>query len=296
MSRISDSTISRHMLQQVQLGRQRLFEVQSQVGSGKRLNRPADDPSGVSRLISMRTSQDRNGQYQRNIDVARSDLTVAESAMTALSSMMQRVIELSVQAVDGSVTPSDRLDIALEVARLLDEAIAVGNTNHGGRYIFAGHQTGAPPFTPDVVGAPTAVAYTGDIGALNREISQAERVATNITGDRAFPALFTNLIQFRDALTNNDGAALSVSVDQVQVSLDDLLELRSEIGAKTRRVEVAEQRLLDEEVMLGGLVAGVEEIDLAETVVQLQQREMSLQAALAATGRALNLSLLEFLR
>ena len=62
------------------------------------------------------------------------------------------------------------------------------------------------------------------------------------------------------------------------------------------RVQTGITRLEDEHTMLLTLVSNEQDVDLAQSIVELQARETTLQAALGAAGRALNLSLLEFLR
>lgn len=294
--RISGNTITSRLVQQVQFSRRRLFEVQERVGTGRRINRPADDPAGASRLMRLRAELGRNAQYQRNVDSARARLTVAETTLGSMTGLLQRVSELSVQAANGAIGASERMDISHEVAQLLEQALSLGNATHAGQYVFAGHQTQAAPFVPDVPSLPTAIAYVGDGGTVEREIAAAERVAVNITGDRVFPDIFATLISFRDALRTNDTAGITQSVGDINVRLDDVLALRSEVGSKMRRVDLAEERLLDAAAMSEELIAGEEEVDLAETLVDLSARETALQAALGAAGRALNLSLMEFLR
>ena len=68
------------------------------------------------------------------------------------------------------------------------------------------------------------------------------------------------------------------------------------VGAKMRRIELTDERLLGEETMVCGLISHVEDADLVESIVQLRQRETACQAALGAAGRALNLNVMEFLR
>ena len=84
--------------------------------------------------------------------------------------------------------------------------------------------------------------------------------------------------------------------DNIGARLDQTLELRSEVGAKMNRVQTGEQRLTDEEATLKGLVSNERDADMAASIVELQARETTLQAALGAAGRALNLSLLDYLR
>ena len=140
------------------------------------------------------------------------------------------------------------------------------------------------------------VTKAGDTGSTLRAISRSVRIASNITGDRGFPAVFTALMHFRDNLLANNVAAIGADPSQLTSALDTIHQLRSEIGSKVRRIESAGQRLLDEEVMTRSILSSIEDADLAEGVVQLQVRETAYQAALGAAGRALSLSLLEFLR
>lgn len=294
--RISDGQITARLLQEVQASRSRLFEVQERVSTGLRMHRPADDPPGVNKLIMLRTSLDRNDQYRRNITVARSDLEVTESAYDRLGSVLQRAYELAVQGANGTIDGADRAGIALEVAQLLTEAIALGNTSHAGRYLFGGHQTGTSPFVPDVAAAPTVVNYVGDAGLVQREIAQGQLVDSNVVGSRGFPDVFTALMTLRDNLLANDQAAVGADVNAVSNALDGMLTLRSEVGVNVSRVDRADERLLDEEAMVKSLISEIEEADFAESIVQLQLRETAYQAALGSAGRALDLSLMQFLR
>lgn len=294
--RVTGASITNRMLQQVQDSRRALAEVQERTGSGRRINRPSDDPTGTGRVMGLQTDMGLNDQYQRNSSVALSELTVNEASLSSLADVLQRARELAVQASNGSIGASERAHIALEVSQLITQATAIGNTKLSGRFVFAGQETATQPFVPDSANHPTAVAYAGDTNNIDREISKGVRVATNISGNRVFPGVFSDLIALRDHLLANNTTALATDGDNVAARLDQALELRSEVGAKMNRVEAGLTRLEDEHSMFEGLVSTEQDADLAQSIVELQARETTLQAALGAAGRALNLSLLEFLR
>ena len=294
--RVSNNSVTARLIQQVQDSRRLLAQAQERTGSGLRINRPSDDPTGTGRVMALKTAIEQAQQYQRNSDLALSDLTVTEASLSSLSDVLQRARELAVQAANGSIGASERQQVALEVSQLITQATAIGNTANGGHYIFAGQKTATVPFVPDSATTPTVVTYAGDTNNINREIARGDRIAVNITGDRVFPGIFADLITFRDHLTANNATAIATDADNVGARLDQTLELRSEVGAKMNRVETGQQRLTDEEAMLKGLVSNEQDADLAQSIVELQARETTLQAALGAAGRALNLSLLDFLR
>jgi len=294
--RISNRGQVDRTLYQLASAQQRMAEEQGRVTSGKRVNRPSDDPLAASRIMAGRTQLDRIAQYQRNISMARSEMTAAESAVTEANDLLTRAGELATQAANGTLTAEHRANIAIEVGQLLTAATSLGNSRYQGRYIFAGHQTDTEPFTPDFSAAPMAIAYNGDDGAMEREIEQGERLEVNTPGSRAWPQVFDALIGLRNALQSNDLAAIQASTGTIAAASTELLEVRSEIGARMNRMDLAEQRLLDEDLMLKTVVAGFENVDMAEAVVELEARETAYQAALAVTGRTANVSLLSFLR
>lgn len=294
--RISTSMVGARVLSQIASSQQRLAETQERVGSGLRIQRPADDPFGTSQLMGSRTRLELGEQYQRSIVVARNEIGVTEDALVALGDVLLRTQELAVQGANGSLGAGDRQQIALEVSQLLDQAIAIGNSRHAGRFIFSGHQSSTQAFVPDFPQNPTTVTYQGDAGQIRHEIGERERVTTNIVGSTVFPQLFATLITLRDNLQGNDQVALNLDADQVAARLDEVLQQRAELGARLRRVEMVESRLSDQELRLRTEISGLEDADLAEAIAELQTRETAFQAALGAAGRSLSLSLLDFLR
>jgi flagellar hook-associated protein 3 FlgL len=294
--RISNRGQVERTLYQISSAQQRMAEAQSRVTSGLRVNRPSDDPLAASRIMAGRTQLDQIVQYQRNISMARAEMTAAESSIGEAYDLLARAGELATQAANGTLTAEHRANIAIEVSQLLTAATSLGNTRYQGRYIFAGHQTDTEPFTPDIPASPTAITYNGDDGAIVREIEQGERLQANVPGSRAWPDVFDALIGLRTALESNDLPAIQASSGAITAAGGELLEVRSEIGARMNRMELAEQRLLDEDLMLKTVVAGFENVDMAEAIVELEARETAYQAALAVTGRTANVSLLNFLR
>lgn len=294
--RVSTPGLTSRLLAQIAVSQQRLQEVQEQVSTGRRINRPSDDPFGTSRVMIAKTRLDAASQFERNIQIANIDLGVSESALASVNTVLQRGVELAVQAGNASLDATSRNQIAFEIDRMLEEAVSISNTSHAGRYIFGGHQTTAPPFAPDVPANPTVVNYSGDAGAIQRGISAGERVDVNIPGDQLFGGVFNTLITFRDNLRSNNLVALQTDAAAFNTQIDRVLQYRGDIGSKMRRLELAGTRLQDENLQLRSMIGELEDADFVESVSQLQIRDSALQAALAAVGKSLNMSLLDFLR
>ncbi len=294
--RISNRGMADSLLAHVQTSQARLAETQERLATGRRVNRPSDDPFDASRALTTRSSMSVVGQWQRNISLAHTELGVVESALERMGSIVSRAQELAVQGDSSALDAAGRAQIAAEVDGLIEEALSIANTAHGGRRIFAGHQTGTPPFVPDVPGQPSAVSFNGDGGQVMREIGDGERLPVNLDGEAVFGGIFEELISFRDALRANDQEAVGASATSLGGALDDVLTFRGEIGSRVRRVEFAEQRLEDEHIRLQVLLGELEEADLTHEIMELQMREVAFRSALASAGNALNLTLLDFLR
>lgn len=68
------------------------------------------------------------------------------------------------------------------------------------------------------------------------------------------------------------------------------------MGARQSQVHAAQERLLTQETTTTARVSGLEDIDLARTIMELQLQEVAYQAALGAAAKTLQPTLLDFLR
>lgn len=296
MLRITNAGVTSRLMQHLQTAQTRLAETQDRMGSGRRINKPSDDPFGASRVMSMRTDLGVVAQRHRGIELAKSELGMTEAALEGLGRVLARAQELAVQADSTTVEGSGRAAIAAEVDRLLQEAITIGNTSYGGRRLFGGYQTSTQPFTPDAPADATAVAFAGDTGVITRAIGAGETIEVNLDGQALFGGIFTSLIDFRDALNANDRTAIGAASTALTGDADRALRARGEIGARTRRVDLASERLDGDEARLQTQISSLEDADLTQEAVDLQMRDAALQAALSATAKSLTTSLIAFLR
>lgn len=294
--RVTNQGTAAHLLDYLQTAQARLAETQERVASGRRINRPSDDPFGTSRALAAHTSIDLVAQRQRTVTLARAELGSTEAVLDSVGLVLARAQELAVQADNSAINSAARKQIAAEVEQLIAEMVTLGNNSYGGRRIFAGQQTQTTPFVEDVAGYPGTVTYAGDAGAISREIGDGEQMPVNLRGDQIFLPIFQKLIAFRDALNSNDLPAISLTSGGIGQEMDNVLQARGEIGARMRRLDLTDSRLQEADLQLKTNVSNLEEADITQEAVDLQSRQMALQAALAATGRSLGTSLLDFLR
>ena len=294
--RVSDQTRHFQNLRNLEGVTKRMDRVQEQLASGKRVQRASDDPAGISAALGYRTGIAFETQMRRNVENATSLLDISDAALGSATEAMQRVRELAVQAASDTLGADERTAIASEVDQLTQQLVQVANTNFGGEYIFAGHQTGNPAFVS--TGQPaTGVTYQGDSGIRTRQISATDTVEVNIPGSTIFGTAFADLISFRQALEANAPAAqLQQGIAAMDTALDKILAARSQVGARTVRLAATKNQSETTDLTLQSLKANVEDIDIAEAIVNLNAQQNALQATLGAIGRTANMTLLDFLR
>ncbi len=99
----------------------RLSSSTERLSSGLKVNRAEDDPTGMAIGIKMRSQIRALEQAEKNSQNGTSVLETADGALGELTSMLQRMRELSVEAANDTQTPADRANIQLEMDELIEE-------------------------------------------------------------------------------------------------------------------------------------------------------------------------------
>ncbi|HEY8475932.1 MAG TPA: flagellar hook-associated protein FlgL [Chloroflexota bacterium] len=301
--RVTYNMFADTVLRNIMANQERLEELQRQLTSGKRLTKPSDDPVAVSRALGLRSTLASTEQYLRNVDAAVSWLNATDAALARVGDVLQRARELAIQGANDTMGTNERQLIAAEVGQLIENAVQLGNATYGNSYIFAGARTQSKPF--DYVAGAVVYNDADPVTAtklLEREVSPGVRVVVNVVGhdpvggNALFDQVFTALQNLHAALQADDVNAIRSSLGGIDATQDTLLEARASVGARVNRLEAAKDRLTDLQVNLSELRSSLEDVDMVEAISSFATAETVLKAALAAAGRSLPPSLLDFLR
>jgi len=115
-------------------------------------------------------------------------------------------------------------------------------------------------------------------------------------GIKGSPDLLGNLMLLVDSLESNDRAMVGNLIGGLQKAADHILDLRASVGAKIRRAESTSDRLSALSVSVTGLLSEVEDADIVKVTTQLATQQNVYQAALNATARILQPSLIDFVK
>src|SRR5579885_1139733 len=284
------------VLANIQRNTQRLSDLQDEVATGRRINKPSDDPTGTVSSLILHSTDDENQQDAANLDQAQAWLNSTDVALQDVNSILQRARELAVQGANQTLGPEETTSLANEVDQLLDHAMKLANTQNGDRYIFGGFNTRTPSFN-FTDSTKTAWVYNGDNGDIQRAVAPGVKLSVNVTGDRVFPGVFDVLMGIRDDLKAHNQDSLSLDrLDELDSVHNDVLNARGEVGAKGARLDLTKNQLSAAHLNNKGSISDIEDADMSDAIVNLSAQQTALQAALATGARVIQPQLLDFLK
>lgn len=117
-----------------------LVETNIMAQTQKKVNKPSDDPVGMSRILDHREALATVTQYRNNIDTAKGWLNLSDTTLTQASTIITRAKEIAEQASTGSMTADNREQVSYEARQLFEQLISLGNTEYEGKSIYSGHK------------------------------------------------------------------------------------------------------------------------------------------------------------
>lgn len=178
--RVTNKMFYNQFLTDLQRNLSSMYDANEQISTGKRVNRPSDDPAAMARIVGYKATLSSITQYNRAIDSAKSALGAIDSSFMNLNELMTRARELAVQGANATVDASSRLGLAKEIGGLLESSKGIANTQVGNRYIFSGYTSTTPP-----IDANTGE-FVGDSNVFQLDISQNVKIAINIPASELF--------------------------------------------------------------------------------------------------------------
>ena len=138
--RISNQTIYRNINFRLSKLTEELKTIQEQIATGKRVNKPSDDPIGTTEALRLRKVLSQMEQYGENIKHGSSWLEVTNVALGGVRQFISQAIDVVSQMSVGTGTAGEKQGAAQEVQSILEQLQQIGNTQLNGRYVFSGYQ------------------------------------------------------------------------------------------------------------------------------------------------------------
>ena len=160
-----------------------LIKTQQQISTGRRVLTPADDPIAAAQALSVSQASSINTQYSVNRDHALTSLGLVETTLGNISSNLQDIRQITVNAGNPTLTDTDRKSLATELRGRFEALLGQANITDGtGNYLFSGFQESTQPFTHKGLN----VQYNGDQGQRLNQVGPTRQIAVSNSGTDVF--------------------------------------------------------------------------------------------------------------
>lgn len=292
--RVTESSIHTRVLANLQRSIQKGEKIQEQLSSGKQINRPSDSPTGTLQSMQLRGEGRAQSQYVRSADDSIGWLSTLDGTLNDASTLVRRAQVLTTQGLNaGASSTESRKAIAVEMDQIKKTMIGYANTTFLDRPIFGGTTTGTVAFND-------AGDFVGNADDVTRIVGANSKVRVDAKATDAFGEGDTQVFKVLDdiskALTANDMDGVTAGLEKLDTVANNLKNTLSEVGARYNRVTQMKQSASDRLLDVTAQLSDVEDVDLPKTIMEMQLQQTSYQAALAASAKVIQPSLIDFLR
>ncbi|GAA2654169.1 flagellar hook-associated protein FlgL [Paractinoplanes durhamensis] len=299
-SRVTETSMTTKALGDLQRSLSRGQKLQSQISSGKLLTRPSDSPTGTVTSLQLRGEVRATQQYSRNSNDGLGWLGTIQDSLGDASSSIIRIRDLTIQATNAANDPQSRNALAEEVDNIKATLVGQANTKFMDRPVFGGTTPGSAAYSTD--STTGEITFDGNKNQTTRTVGPNAKVRIEISGPEAFgepgtdTELFTVLSQISKQIKDGDTDGLQTSLENLDTAHGLLKSALSDVGARYNRVEQMKQSADDHLLSVSSQLSDIEDVDLPKAIMELQIQQTSYQAALAATAKVIQPSLIDFLR
>lgn len=291
----------------LQQGRTAIDKLQEQISSGSTINRPSDDPLTTRQLLDLQEQIAAGDQYTSNITKANLLLDVTDTALTGMASLMQQAKKIAGDMASGSLDSTTVATAVSNLTQLKTQLIDLGNTQIGSQYIFAGFSTNQP--------FSAAGAYSGTYDSLDIEIAKGSSVSANVNGGDLLRGGFpipavgsgatagsspVDILGSIDALITAIGAkdltGISDGMKNMKAAADQVTAAQTDVAGRLVRLDNMKSMIDRNQNTLKGIYGDRQNIDYAKAGVELSQQTTAFNAALSATAKLTQLSLLDYMK
>lgn len=280
-----------------------------QMSTGKRVNRPSDDPIAASQAVVLAQAQAQNSQFATARSFATQRVSQEENVMSQVTTSITSAQETLVAASNGTLSDDDRASFAAQLQGVRDQLMNLANSQDGnGRYMFAGYQTDTPPFADDGT-------YVGGTVNVEQQVDTSRSMVIGHTGDKIFDHLTSNATPGTDSnlfvmldtaiaalktpVEGDDAAAAAAqavvnrSADGLKNSLNNVVTVRSELGTQLVELgkldDLGDDRALSQTQQMSDLI----DVDWNATISNYVMQQAALQASYKAFSDMQGMSLFQ---
>lgn len=249
------------------------------LSSGMRINRSADDASGLAVSEKMRTQIKGLNRANMNVQDGISFIQTTEGYLAETTAILQRVRELAVQSSNGIYTDEDRQYIQVEVSQMISELDRIASQAQ-----FNGMKMLTGTFSRPTADAPAQASMYLHVGA---NMDERVRVYIGTMNSQALglksPVGNPATASFISLSTQNSSNSVIGLVDQ---ALRRVNSQRADLGAYQNRLESASRSIMVGYENLQSAESQIRDTNMAKESSVHARNQVMLQAANAMLAQA----------
>lgn len=325
--RVTNKMLTHNFLSDMRTNLSKMKTLQEQSTSGKQVRKPSDDPSKVSRIMQINSDIVANKQYNSNIKDTINWLDSADTSLGQAGEVLKRVRELLVSTGNAAYSISERKAVRDEINEKIEEFSQIVNTSFDGKYIFGGTRGLSKPMTvvkengnsklgyalrdgSELVDIQANASEYNMIGSkLKVEIAQSVYIEYNVTAQEITEfkndkgelldvrKVFGDIVNHLGSDKEEDRNKLIMEdLQGISDIIDNVLKFRAGVGARQNRMDSAKERNTEENFNLIEILSEVEDVDITEKGIEVAAMQSVYVAALQASARIIQPTLLDYLR
>ena len=237
-------------------------EAMERLSTGKKINKASDDPAGIRQIMKLNAEIQGTKMASRNAADGQALIDTLDGSLSEVQSILLRMRELTIQAMNDTNSSSDRTALDLEISQLELEIDRIGSaTSFGGKLIFDGN---------------THYLQIGARSGNSMEV-QAYTLSASTLGVSSTLGSSLNLTTRSNA---------TVYLDSIDTAIKDIAEKRGAAGALSNRLDYTISNLDNMELNLIKSKSSIEDADIAEESMKLAKAKILQQVAIAMIAQA----------
>jgi flagellar hook-associated protein 3 FlgL len=276
---------------------EQMLEMQRQVATGRRVNKPSDDPTSASAIVVERAQMASAEQYTRAANSMSARLNVTDTVLSGILEKLTSVQATAMSAQGATKTANEREAAAQKIEGLRTSLLADFNSTFHGTYIFAGAAATTQPFV-EVAGVVGP--YAGSTNEVAVDVGEQRSVTVGFNGDAIARGsevddIFAVLDDMAAAMRAADDAAISTASTAVARAFDRVTTAQTRVGVALNAIEQEQTRLQDLKLSTLERLSNHEDADMAEAITGMSRADAAYQAALGAIAKGSRASLMDYL-
>ncbi|GAA0708853.1 hypothetical protein GCM10008904_19240 [Paraclostridium ghonii] len=309
--RITNSSMIRSHMYDVQQGLERVDNLNKQLGTGKQINRVSDDPHKAIKIMNLNNEIKYAQKHNQNVDEVVGWMNNTDANLEEFGTLLGDIKKSILKVGNGTYTGEEMKAIQAEINEKIKALGETLNTTHGGRYMFGGTSVDESPVSIEEKDGVVTLKLNPNINDedLKAEISDGINMNYNVSAIKVFNKDGKNYL---DEINNvsklmND-IANGVDVEDnkkellgdVKKDIDDFfnhtVDTRTKFGVRVNTAEKIKE-LNDENILnMKGVLSLDQDVDYVNQFIELKSAEMVYNASVQVGAKLIQPSILDYLR